>query len=367
MFGGVYNNAKVLVTGNTGFKGAWLSLWLHQLGAQVIGLSDTVPTTPSLFEIASLKDFTKQYWVDVRDAGKVQEVVLTEKPEFIFHLAAQSVVKRSFDDPLDTLTTNVIGTANVLSAVKKLETKCTVVAVTSDKCYRNKECEQGYAETDELGGKDIYSASKACAELVVHAYVSSFFHVEENNKIRVASARAGNVIGGGDWSDHRIIPDMVRALETDVTLEIRHPEATRPWQYVLQPLSGYLQLGQQLSINKLLHGEAFNFGPDLDRDVTVWNLLETFNKYITHKPTDEIVEYKGNHDKREAGLLKLNCDKAIQVLNWHPVLTFEQSVELTAHWYKLYLNGGKGLYELTLQQIESYCAMAREKEAAWTI
>ena len=365
MFGGVYDNVKVLITGNTGFKGAWLSLWLDKLGAEVIGLSDGVPTEPSLYEIAEVSDITKQYWVDVRNAAALQKVIEDEKPEIIFHLAAQSVVKRSFDDPLDTLTTNVIGTANVLNAVKVINRKCIVLVVTSDKCYDNKEWERGYKETDELGGKDIYSASKACAEHVVYAYVASFFSNTDTD-IRVASARAGNVIGGGDWSDHRIIPDLIRALEVGNTLEIRHPEATRPWQFVMQPLSGYLQLVQQLMGNKNLHGEAFNFGPDLDKDVTVWELLKTLNKHLTNKPIEQVAEYKGNHDSREAGLLKLNCEKAERMLTWDPVLSFEESVAYTADWYKKYLAGANGLNELTLQQINAYCQMAEKKGAIWT-
>lgn len=364
MFGGVYQNKKVLITGNTGFKGAWLSLWLHQLGAEVIGLSDSVPTEPSLYNIASAGDVTKQYWVDVRDVKALEDVIKDEKPDMIFHLAAQSVVKRSFDDPLDTLTTNIIGTANLLNAVKVIDRKCTVLIVTSDKCYDNKEWERGYVETDELGGKDIYSASKACAEHVVYAYVKSFFNNIDTD-IRVATARAGNVIGGGDWSDHRIIPDLIRALEQGDVLEIRHPEATRPWQFVMQPLSGYLQLVQQLTENKELHGEAFNFGPELDEDVTVWELLKTFNSHLTDKHIEEIAEYKGNFDNREAGLLKLNCEKAEHVLTWDPVLTFEESVTFTADWYKSYLDGSDDLNELTLKQINTYCEMAKAKNALW--
>lgn len=365
MFGGVYKGAKVLVTGNTGFKGAWLSLWLNRLGAEVIGLSDSIPTQPSLFEIAQISASTTQYWVDVRDTGEVESVVKKEKPDFVFHLAAQSVVKRSFDDPLETLSTNVMGTANVLNALKKLKKACAVVVVTSDKCYNNKEWERGYIETDELGGKDIYSASKACAEHVVAAYVKSFFSHEEQPLISIASARAGNVIGGGDWSDHRIIPDLIRALSNNEVLEIRHPEATRPWQFVMQPLSGYLQLGQQLSNNADLHGEAFNFGPELDKEVTVWNLLQSLNNELTNKPLEQVAEYKGNHDKREAGLLQLNCTKAIEILGWHPVLSFQQSVSFTASWYKSFLAADTDLHDLTLEQINTFCQMAAEKEVVW--
>ncbi len=362
MFGGKYKGAKVLVTGNTGFKGSWLCLWLQQLGAEVVGLADAIPTSPALYTILKLEDTIKQHWVDVRNAEAVLEAVRAEAPDIIFHMAARSVVRHGFTDPLGTLAVNAMGTANVLDAVRQIGKPCSVVVVTSDKCYDNKEWPWGYRETDALGGKDIYSASKASAEHIARAYVSSFF--SDNDNIRVATARSGNVIGGGDWSDHRIIPDFIRAIETHTKMALRHPEATRPWQFVLEPVSAYLRLGQLLQTNADIQGEAFNFGPGYANSITVATLLETLNERMTDKPLADVVIQSEDKDHREAGLLKLTWDKAHAQLQWAPVLSYSETMDLTADWYRAYL-AGNDMLALTQHQIEGYFNKANNQHLTW--
>lgn len=362
MFGGKYNNAKVLVTGNTGFKGSWLCLWLQQLGAEVVGLADAIPTSPALYTILKLEDTIKQHWVDVRNAEAVLDAVRAEAPDIIFHMAARSVVRHGFIDPLGTLAVNAMGTANVLDAVRQIGNPCSVVVVTSDKCYDNKEWPWGYRETDALGGKDIYSASKASAEHIAHAYVSSFFGGDD--AIRVVTARSGNVIGGGDWSDHRIIPDFIRAIEAGKKMDLRHPEATRPWQFVLEPVSAYLRLGQLLLTSAKIHGEAYNFGPGYANSITVATLLETLNERMTDKPLADVVIQSEDKDHREAGLLKLTWDKAHAQLQWAPVLSYSETMDLTADWYRAYL-AGSDMLALTQQQIEGYFNKAINQHLTW--
>lgn len=363
MFGGIYRGAKVLVTGNTGFKGSWLCLWLQQLGAEVIGLADSIPTSPALYEVLQLQQHIKQHWVDVRNAEAVQDVIRTEAPNIVFHMAARSVVRHGFTDPLGTLAVNAMGTANVLEAVRQMDKPCSVVVVTSDKCYDNKEWPWGYRETDSLGGRDIYSASKASAEHITHAYVASFFKTA-GNKVRVVTARSGNVIGGGDWSDHRIVPDFIRAISLGAKMELRHPEATRPWQFVLEPVSGYLRLGQMLHNNNSIHGEAYNFGPGYANSITVIALLQSLNQRMTGRPLAEIVSQSPDKDHREAGLLKLTWDKAHAHLHWAPLLSFDETIDLTAAWYGANLKG-KEMMALTKQQIAGYFEKAVTQKIAW--
>jgi len=273
----IFRNSRVIVTGHTGFKGSWLTAWLKQLGAYVMGISLDPSTYPSHFKVSKINLGIKDVRLDVRDRKKIEKKITSFKPDFVFHLAAQSLVGLSYKNPTTTWQTNVFGTLNVLEAIRKLKNICNVVIITSDKCYFNREIHYGYKETDILGGKDPYSGSKASAELLVKSYISSFF---SNNKtrIRIATARAGNVIGGGDWANNRIIPDCVRSWSKNKKAELRNPSATRPWQHVLEAVGGYLCLAINLSFNKHLHGEAFNFGPNLSREYSVLELVQNLER-----------------------------------------------------------------------------------------
>jgi CDP-glucose 4,6-dehydratase len=247
----IYCGKKILITGHTGFKGCWLSIWLQNMGAEVIGLSNAIPTNPSMFRLLNLEARIRTIWADVRDKKIIKEVFEKEAPDFVFHLAAQAIVSKSYIDPIETIESNVIGTANILNGLMNLTNVCSAVIVTSDKCYENNEWPWGYRENDSLGGKDIYSASKACAEILIHSFIQSYF--KDSETVRIASARAGNVIGGGDWAKDRVIPDCIRAWKNKIPVEIRSPESTRPWQHVLEPLGGYLLLGKALYQNKKTH------------------------------------------------------------------------------------------------------------------
>ena len=329
MFNNVYKDKRVVVTGHTGFKGTWLTRWLTMLGAEVMGISDGIPTSPSMFEILGLEQKILHRVIDIRDAAALAQAIHEFKPDFIFHLAAQAIVSTSYKDPLGTISTNVLGTANVLDAIRQLSKSCTAVIITSDKCYENVEWEWGYRETDHLGGKDIYSASKGAAEVIFHAYFHSF--MKHRPDIRIASARAGNVIGGGDWAKDRIIVDSVLSWNNKKPVQIRSPEATRPWQHVLEPLSGYLWLGANLAINEKLNGESFNFGPRAEQNRRVIELIadvfEHWNKDF------DCYQITGNVPFHEAGLLKLNCDKALFHLRWEPTLFYEECVRMVGEWY----------------------------------
>jgi CDP-glucose 4,6-dehydratase len=362
LFGGSYNKKRVLVTGHTGFKGSWLCLWLKMLGADVAGFSFYLPSEPCNFEAIKLKDSMRHYEGDVRDHDHIKEVFEDFKPQIVFHLAAQSLVRKSYDDPKTTFDTNLGGTVNVLECIRKSESVKAAVMITSDKCYYNKEWEWGYRESDELGGDDPYSASKGCAEIAVKSYISSYFKSENSPKI--ATTRAGNVIGGGDWAKDRIVPDCVRAWSAKQEPVIRNPYATRPWQHVLEPLSGYLWLGANLlNGNPKTSGEAFNFGPE-DRVIQpVGELVEVFLKYWKGGSWKH-VPLQG--EKKEASLLKLCCDKALQRLQWHALLNFEDTVKLTAEWYRNYYSGKVDIHEFTCAQIDVYIAKALDLNMSWT-
>lgn len=366
MFNNFYQNKKVLVTGNTGFKGSWLSLWLKQMGAEVYGISNIVPTQPSLFEITGLESQTEHAFEDIRNLESLSSIIQEISPEIIFHLAAQPIVKLSYDDPIDTFSTNVMGTAHMLEAVRKLKNECIFISITSDKCYDNVEWEWGYREDDALGGKDPYSASKAGAEIVIKTYFESFFN-KEDSPIKLCSVRAGNVIGGGDWAADRLIPDIYRAWSRGEKVHIRSPYATRPWQHVLEPLSGYLNLAEHLSKDKKLNGMAFNFGPNASQNHSVLSVLNELEKYWTNKNQGELFTIQENSDFHEAGLLKLNCDRVLHYLKWNPTLDFESTLEMTAKWYDHFYNGDSDqILEYTLDQINEYSNLAREKKIAWT-
>jgi len=360
----VYRNRNVLVTGHTGFKGAWLTTWLLQLGAHVTGIADRVPTSPSHFESVGLKDRIADLRIDVRDRDALRGAIHDAQPDFVFHLAAQSLVRRSYREPVETLAVNVMGTAHVLDALRTLDRACTAVIITSDKCYDNVEWAWGYRETDRLGGKDPYSGSKGAAELAIRAFGASYFGASES-PVRLAVGRAGNVIGGGDWAEDRIVPDCIRAWANGNAVEIRRPEATRPWQHVLEPLSGYLALGAELAKRAELHAEPFNFGPPAEQNYSVLSLIEALQQ---HWPGTRHVVVSGNDNRPEAGLLKLNCDKALAALHWRAVLDFAETVRMTAEWYRrFYGDTAHSMLDMTCRQIADYETQARKRGLAWAM
>lgn len=359
-----FKNKTVLITGHTGFKGTWLSIWLESLGAKVVGISDEIPTTPSHFLESGIKSKITDYRFDILNAKRVDEVVRKENPDYIFHLAAQAIVKKSYVDPLRTWNINVIGTANLLDALRSYKKKCSVILVTSDKCYDNKEWDWGYREIDRLGGPDPYSGSKGAAELVISSYVRSYF--PRNGLIRVAVGRAGNVVGGGDWACDRLVPDCVRAWGGNEVVQIRRPNATRPWQHVLEPLSGYINLANMLSLNSNLHGEAFNFGPSIASNHSVIQFVKQMSLgWKNVKWIDVSENYSGPH---ESGLLNLNCDKAFLKLGWRSTLNFEETIQYTTDWYQQYYKNPSNMIELnalTLRQIGNFTQQAMTQKISW--
>lgn len=367
MFNNVYAGKHVLVTGHTGFKGSWLTVWLLSLGAKVTGISNQIPTKPSMFEALDLGSKINHILADIRDGARMKQLVAELKPDFVFHMAAQPIVSLSYSDPLDTITTNIVGTANLLEALRHSNHHCTAVFITSDKCYENVEWTWGYRENDRLGGKDPYSASKAGAELMIYTYFHSFLKAQGSN-VRIVSTRAGNVIGGGDWADSRIVPDCVRAWASKQPVEIRRPKATRPWQHVMEPISGYLTVGAALYENHDLTGESYNFGPAADQTYTVEELLEEIAKNWHFDGSYGKFNIDRTPTFHEAGLLKLNCDKALHELKWKPALRFEDAARLTATWYdKFYHQGTEGLYDFTLGQINEYAGFASAASIPWTL
>ncbi|MDO8455095.1 MAG: CDP-glucose 4,6-dehydratase [Sulfurimonas sp.] len=365
MFENVYQGKKVLVTGHTGFKGSWLTTWLLKLGAEVIGISKDIPTDPSMFEELKLEFKIKHYKEDIRDLQKMVEIISKEQPEFLFHLAAQPIVSTSYSNPIETISSNVMGTANILEALKISNHKCTAIIITSDKAYDNVEQVWGYKEDDKMGGKDIYSGSKGAAELIIKSYFHSFFKNESSN-VKLAIGRAGNVIGGGDWAKDRIVVDCMRAWSERNVVEIRAPKATRPWQHVLEPLSGYLNLGAALYGDDSLHGEAFNFGPRAEQNHTVEELLVDLSKYWHFENIDEAFSVTDNIPFHEAGLLKLNCDKALFFMKWQANLEYKDTIRFTSEWYYDFYNSDKNILDKTLEQITEYENLAKEKELKWT-
>lgn len=354
MFGGAYKAHKILVTGHTGFKGSWLSLWLMKLGAEVVGLSLPPTSNPNHWDLLKLN--IQSEFVDIRNENLLRKKVHAVKPDMIFHLAAQPLVRRSYQDPLETWSTNVMGTANVLDAARDLESLKAIVVVTTDKCYENKEWVWGYREIDPLGGHDPYSASKGGSELVTASFRNSFFNFPKSALI--ASARAGNVIGGGDWSEDRLIPDLIRSIEVNNPLFIRSPNATRPWQHVLECLSGYLALGQQLLLGNRSCSEAWNFGPERDGNRQVHEVLHTIKKHI---PDFQWQQSEG-FQPHEAQLLHLDSGKAREYLSWKSVWSFGEGVEATVNWYKAWLDGREVISEA---QLKAYCELARERGLKW--
>jgi CDP-glucose 4,6-dehydratase len=366
MFSDLYNGKKVLITGNSGFKGSWLTCWLLKLGADVVGVSKDIPTKPSMFEDLNLESLIKHYVCDIRDLDLLSNIITNEQPDVIFHLAAQPIVSTSYEDPIETITSNTIGTMNLMEILRHVEWPCAAVLITSDKSYDNVEWVWGYKETDQVGGKDVYSGSKGAAELIIKSYYHSFFK-NKSHPVKLAVGRAGNVIGGGDWARDRIIVDTVKAWSNHKGVEIRCPEATRPWQHVLEPLSGYLVLGQSLIVDDLADGEAFNFGPRAEQNRTVTDLLSTMAVMWTADIPEIAFTVTDNIPFKEAELLKLNCDKALFFLKWEAVLEYQKTVEFTAGWYSSYFSGVGGIYDFTVNQIRQYEKFAAAKGHVWTL
>lgn len=349
-----YKNKKVLITGHTGFKGAWLTQVLLQFGAEVIGVSLRPTTTPNLFDVLGLEHKVKNYFADIRDEEAMLAIFNNEKPEIVLHLAAQPIVRTSYDDPVGTLSTNVMGTIHILEAVRKTKSARAVVIITTDKVYENKELGNAFAEHDALGGHDPYSASKAAADIVTQSYTQSFFNPNDfgvKHDTLIAVARAGNVVGGGDWADYRLIPDVVRAIYHDnKDVEIRNPDSVRPWQHVVEPLLGYLTLARGMYEKDVSYSGAWNFGPFSDSFVTVGEVLNEAQK--------ESISFKytviPDSSKHEAGVLMLDITKATTYLPWKPKLTFPETTKLTFDWYKNYYEKTVDVVEFTNNQINIF-------------
>ena len=343
-----YKGKTVLLTGHTGFKGSWMAYWLSEMGAKVIGYALPPENEDDHFNLLQLNKKITHIEADILDGDKLKEVFETYQPEIVFHLAAQALVRFSYDNPKLTFDTNVAGSVNVLEAIRESKSVKSFVYVTSDKAYKNKEWTWGYRENDELGGHDPYSASKAAAEIVFSSYTDSFF--SKNPNIGVGTVRAGNVIGGGDWALDRIIPDCIRALSDNKPIVIRNPHATRPWQHVLEPLSGYLLLGVRLYENPDQYSGAWNFGPEIKSIKTVKELSQKVISVFGSGSIDIQYNETANH---EASILHLNCDKSNAKLNWYPTWDFEETIERTVNWYTDHLEG-KDPIELILEDIKTF-------------
>lgn len=360
-----YQGKRVLVTGHTGFKGSWLTTWLLKLGAKVCGLSDNIPTNPSMFEVLGLENKIENNFCDIRDFKSVLKILREFTPDYVFHLAAQPIVSVSYAEPLDTIETNVMGTAVLLEALRQWNQDCNVVIITSDKCYENVEWVYGYKETDHLGGKDIYSGSKGAAEVIFHAYYNSFFK-SSHNRIKLATGRAGNVIGGGDWAKDRIVVDCMKNWAIGNVVEIRSPEATRPWQHVLEPLSGYLTLGARLNIDERIVGESFNFGPKSEQNRTVLELLTDLSRVWNYGSAEEAYCITDNIPFHEAGLLKLNCDKALFYLQWESNLSYQECVQMVGEWYYSFYNLHPNMFDFTMDQLTQYENLGFKRNLRWS-
>ena len=362
LFNEIYKDKTVFITGHTGFKGSWLSLWLIEMGAKVIGYSLDAPTSPSHFDLLDL-DMTSIIG-DISDLHKLNSVMAEYKPEIVFHLAAQPLVRLSYENPIETYETNVMGTLKVLEACRANNIKA-IVNITSDKAYENKEWVWGYRENDPMGGYDPYSSSKGCAELLVSSYRNSYFNLSEYKKTHntlIASCRAGNVIGGGDWAQDRLMTDIMLSVSKGKKVNIRNPHATRPWQHVLEPLSGYLHVGQKLLEEKIEFSDAWNFGPSEEGSITVEKVVKNVKKYW------DKIDYEINRDTdqlHEANLLKLDCSKAHTFLKWKDVWDSDTTFEKTVKWYKAYYNENRKIF--TRDDLNSYIIAAKGKKIEWSM
>ena len=353
-----FKNKKIIITGHTGFKGSWLSLWLKILGAKVIGLSINVPSNPSHFQTTQLQNKIVHKKIDIRNLKLLKKIFKKHQPDYVFHLAAQSLVKKSYSNPIYTWQTNTIGTLNVLEALRELKKNCVAILITSDKSYKNLEIKRGYKENDILGGKDPYSGSKAGAELVIQSFISSFFQTDKT-KVLIGIARAGNVIGGGDWSKDRLIPDCVKSWSKNKKVLIRSPKSTRPWQHVLEAISGYLFFALNLKKNKKLHGEAFNFGPNNAKNYTVVSVVKLMKK--NWEKISWELDKKNKKFFYESSLLKLNCNKAKNKLKWKSILSFAETIGMVSNWYKNYYLNPSAAYKISLSQIQKYEKLLKKR------
>ena len=343
-----FKNKKIIVTGHTGFKGSWLTLWLYSLGGEVLGLSKDVPTQPSNYKTLNLEKKIKSKKINLTNFKKFKNQITKFKPDYIFHLAAQSIVKKSYTNTKETWDSNLISTINLLESLKSVKKKTNVIIITSDKVYKNIETKKGYQENDRLGGLDPYGASKSATEIAIQSYISSFFS-NKNGNIRICTARAGNVIGGGDWSPDRLIPDCMRSWLKNKIVKIRNPNSTRPWQHVLEVIFGYLTLAINLKSFNKLHGESFNFGPK-DHNYKVSEVLNEIKKIwpsIRWK-YDKNIKFKENQ------LLNLNSKKAYRTLKWKQTLTFKEQIRMVVNWYKFFNKDKKRIYYKSLEQINYY-------------
>lgn len=353
MFDNIYKNKRVLITGHTGFKGSWLTLWLSYLGAEVCGYSLEPNTKPSMFSELNIQKYCENNIGDITDAVKLNNVFKEFQPEVVFHLAAQPLVRLSYREPILTYQTNVIGTLNVLEAARNCKSVKAFVNITTDKCYENKEVNRGYKEDEPMGGYDMYSSSKGCVEIMSSSFRRSF--LQGDNVYAMATARAGNVIGGGDWALDRLVPDCIRSINQGIDIEIRNPIAVRPWQHVLEPLSGYLLLGQKLLEEGKKYADGFNFGPNEDSVLTV---AEVSSRIVENYGKGKVIV--GEKSKlHEAGLLMLNIEKAKNILGWIPTLTADEAIKNTVEWYRHFYNKEMDMLEFTIGQIEEYLAKMR--------
>ncbi|MDI6603791.1 MAG: CDP-glucose 4,6-dehydratase [Thermoanaerobacteraceae bacterium] len=359
IFSKIYKNKKVLITGHTGFKGSWLTLWLKELGADVLGYSLEPPTEPNLFTVLDLEKEIRHIIGDIRDGEKLYKVFQEFNPEIVFHLAAQPLVRLSYKEPKLTYETNIIGTVNLYEAVRKSNSVKSVITITTDKCYENKEWVYGYRENDPMGGFDPYSSSKGCVELITSAYRNSYF---DNMGIALSSVRAGNVIGGGDWAEDRLIPDFVKSLSQDKEIVIRNPLAIRPWQHVLEPLSGYLWLGSLMLQDCKKYSSGWNFGPN-DEDTI--NVEKVITAAISNWGKGSYMIDK-SQQPHEAKFLKLDISKARFELKWKPVYNVYEAIEETIDWYKIYYEGKTNMKDFTINQINEYIKTAKEKKLIWS-
>ena len=349
-----FNGKKILVTGHTGFKGSWLSFWMHLLGGNVMGISNNIATRPSHYKWLKLKKKINEKIFDIRDLNKLKKVLIEFKPDYLFHLAAQSIVSKSYDNPINTWSTNTMGTINLLESLRYIKNKCSVVIITSDKCYKNLELKRGYKENDLLGGQDPYSASKASAELAINSYYKSFLSKKKN--ISLAIARAGNVVGGGDWTRDRLLPDCIKSWSKKKSVYIRNPRSTRPWQHVLEALSGYMMLAIKIKNDPRLNGQAFNFGPNQLNNYSVIRVLNESKK--SWDSVKWII--KKNNKFYESSLLKLNSTKAKKKIGWKSILDFKSTIRLTINWYKEFYKH-KNVYEISKNDICFYTDKLNKK------
>ena len=373
LFNGIFKNKTVFVTGHTGFIGSWLVLWLQSLDARVIGYSLEPPTKPSLFETLGLENEITHIIGDIQDKQNLSDNIEKHKPEIVIHLAAQPLVRVSYEDPVETFRTNILGTVNILDSIRKLDYVKACVVMTSDKCYQNLDANSFHKETDPLGGSDPYSASKGAAEIITNSFRNSFFNVKKNHdkNTGIASVRAGNVIGGGDWARDRIIPDCIRALTIGKKIMVRNPSSIRPWQFVLEPISGILWLGSKLYTKPEKYSEAWNLGPNkvsnMTVDKVVQNTIRIWNKEGSEKEKGDWVDTskESANQPNESISLLLDSTKALTSLEWKTIYSFETAINETVSWYKSYYNNDTSMKELSVHQIEQYSKTADQMNITW--